>query len=190
MHKEDTPLRPIVSSIGSATYETSKELSRIFKPLMGRSTHHVRNNQDFIQSIQDITIEEEDCMMSFDVKSLFTSIPVQPTLNIIKKLLEEDTSLHQRTTMAVKHIHWLLEFCLTNTYFSFQGRLYEQKEGAAMGSPISPLWKIFLWRILRTGPLPHHHAPQKSGRGLLMMLSLSSRRIKNKPFESPQLNQQ
>ena len=94
VHKEDTPLRPIVSSIGSATYETAKELSRILKPLVGRSTHHVRNNQDFIQSIQDITIEEEDCMMSFDVKSLFTSIPIQPTLNIIKKLLEEDTSLH------------------------------------------------------------------------------------------------
>ena len=139
MHKEDTPLRSIVSSIGSATYEIAKELSRILKPLVGRSTHHVRNNQDFIQSIQDITREEEDCMMSFDVKSLFTSIPIQPTLNIIKKLLEEDTSLHQRTTMAVKHIHWLLEFCLTNTYFSFQGRLYEQKEGTAMGSPISPI---------------------------------------------------
>ena len=67
VHKEDTPLRPIVSSIGSATYETAKELSRILRPLVGKSTHHVRNNQDFIQSIQDITIEEEDCMMSFDV---------------------------------------------------------------------------------------------------------------------------
>ena len=29
VHKEDTPLRPIVSSIGSVTYETTKELSRI-----------------------------------------------------------------------------------------------------------------------------------------------------------------
>ena len=157
VHKEDTPLRPIVSSIGSATYETGKELSRILKPLVGRSTHHVRNNQEFIQSIQEITIEEEDCMMSFDVKSLFTSVPIQPTLNIIKKLLEEDTSLHQRTTMAVKHINWLLEFYLTNTYFSFQGRLYKQKEGAAMGSPISPIvanifMEDFENRALATSP--------------------------------------
>ena len=52
VHKEDTPLRPIVSSIGSVTYETAKELSRILKPLLGRSTHHVRNNQGFIQSIK------------------------------------------------------------------------------------------------------------------------------------------
>ena len=33
----------------------------------------------------------------------------------------------------------LLEFCLKNTYFSFQGQFYEQVEGAAMGSPVSPI---------------------------------------------------
>ena len=157
VHKEGIPLRPIVSSIGSATYETAKELSNILKPLVGRSIHHVKNNQEFIQSLQDITIDEEECMMSYDVKSLFTSIPIQPTLTIIKKLLEEDTSLHQRTSMAVKHITWLLEFCLTNTYFSFQGKLYEQKGGAAMGSPISPIaanifMEDFENRALATSP--------------------------------------
>ena len=157
VHKKDIPLRPIVSSIGSVTYETAKELSRILKPLVGRSTHHVRNNQDFIQRIQEVTVESEECMMSFDVKALLTSIPIQPTLNIIKKLLEEDTSLHQRTAMAVKHIYCLLEFCLTNTYFSFQGKLYEQKEGAAMGSPISPIvanifMEDFENRALATSP--------------------------------------
>ena len=135
--RQDTPLRPIVSSIGSVAYGTAKELSRILKPLVGRSTHHVRNNQDFIQSIEEVKVGTEECMMSYDVKALFTSIPIQHTLNIIKKLLEEDTSLQQRTSMAVKHIYCLLEFCLTNTYFSFQGKLYEQKEGPAMGSPIS-----------------------------------------------------
>ena len=139
VHKKDTPLRAIVSSIGSVAYGTAKELSRILKPLVGRSTHHVRNNQDFIQSIEEIEVGTEECMMLYDVKALFTSIPIQHTLNIIKKLLEEDTNLQQRTSMAVKHIYCLLEFCLTNTYFSFQGKLYEQKEGAAMGSPISPI---------------------------------------------------
>ena len=45
----------------------------------------------------------------------------------------------QKTSMTVKHILCLLEFYLKNTYFIFQGRFYEQIEGAAMGSPISPI---------------------------------------------------
>ena len=41
--------------------------------------------------------------------------------------------------MSVNHFISLLKFCLRGTYFTFQGRLYEQQEGAAMGSPISPI---------------------------------------------------
>ena len=41
--------------------------------------------------------------------------------------------------MTIKHICCLLEFCLKNTYFKFNGEFYEQKEGAAKGSPISPV---------------------------------------------------
>ena len=33
----------------------------------------------------------------------------------------------------------LLEFCLKNIYFSFQGQFYEQVKGVAMGSPVSPI---------------------------------------------------
>ena len=33
----------------------------------------------------------------------------------------------------------LLEFCLKNMHFSFQEQFYEQVEGAAMGSPVSPI---------------------------------------------------
>ena len=78
-------------------------------------------------------------MMSFDVEALFTSVPIEPAIAIIKKLLEEDKNLHQRTTMTVKHISCLLEFCLTTTYFTFWGKMFEQVKGAAMGSPISPI---------------------------------------------------
>ena len=41
--------------------------------------------------------------------------------------------------MSIPHITSLLELCLINTYFLFQGKYYEQVQGAVMGSPISPL---------------------------------------------------
>ena len=41
--------------------------------------------------------------------------------------------------MSIDHITSLLEYCLNSTYFVFQGQHYEQQEGAAMGSPLSPI---------------------------------------------------
>ena len=54
-------------------------------------------------------------------------------------MLANDKDLQQRTTMAIQHIISLLEFCLRSTCFVFQGQYYEQIEGAAMGSPLSPI---------------------------------------------------
>ena len=139
VHKEGITLRPIISSRGAATFESAKELARILKPLVGKSPHHVHNTQDFIQSIEDIKLQDHECMMSYDVHSLFTSIPIDPAITIIRKHLEQDKDLHQRTNMTVNHICCLLEFCLKNTYFQYKYRYYEQTEGAAMGSPISPI---------------------------------------------------
>ena len=132
VHKSGMPLRPIVSSIGSVTYETSKELSRILKPLVGRSPHHVQNNQEFLKQLEDIQMGPDDIIMSYDVKALFTSVPIKPALKIIQKLLEEDHTLPQRTTMTAKNITCLLEFCLTSTYLPSKRNFMNR-------------WKELLW---------------------------------------------
>ena len=59
IHKPDTPLRPIVSSIGAATYNTAKELTKILKPLVGMSAHHVQNTRDFVEQIKDVRLNRE-----------------------------------------------------------------------------------------------------------------------------------
>ena len=58
---------------------------------------------------------------------------------MVKQRFQQDTTLPERTSMSIKQITSLLEFCLTNTYFLFQGKYYEQVQGAAIGFPISPL---------------------------------------------------
>ena len=72
------------------------------------------------------------------MSALFTSVLVDPALNI-KDLLEKDHTLKERTVLVVNDIILLLEFFLENTYFSFQDQFYEQVEGEAMGSPVSPI---------------------------------------------------
>ena len=139
IHKTGTPLRPIVSSRGSITYGVAKELSHIIKPLVGQSPHHLKNTQHFILQLQGKRLQAGESITSFDVKALFTSVPVQPSIHIVQNRLQQDTTLPQRTSMSIPEIISLLEFCLTHTYFLFQGKYYEQVQGAAMGSPINPL---------------------------------------------------
>ena len=100
VHKQGTPLRPIVSSIGAVTYQTSKELSRILKPLVGKSPHHIHNNQDFLEHLKGIKLAPDEVMVSYDVKALFTSVPIKPALDVIEKLLKEDPGLQSRTSMS------------------------------------------------------------------------------------------
>ena len=139
IHKTGTPLRPIVSSRGSITYGVAKELSHIIKPLVGQSPHHLKNTQHFIQQLQGKRLEPGYIITSYDVKALFTSVPVQPSIQIVQQRLQQDNTLPQKTSMSIAQITSLLEFCLTHTYFLFQGKYYEQVQGAAMGSPISPI---------------------------------------------------
>ena len=115
------PLRPIVSSNGTVTYQTSKELARILKPMVGNSLHHVKNTQDFIDQIKGIQLNQDQCMMSYDVNALFTFVPTTKATNIIKRLLDQDQELQLRTSLSIENITSLLEFCLSGTYFSFQG---------------------------------------------------------------------
>ena len=70
---------------------------------------------------------------------LFTSVPVDPALGIIKDVLEKHPTLKERTIISVEDVALLLEFYLKNTYFSFQGQFYEWVEGVAMGSPVSAI---------------------------------------------------
>ena len=159
IHKPDTLLRPIVSSCGSVTYGVAKELAKILKPLVGKSPHHINSTQDFVEQAKHFKLEPGECLSSYDVSALFTSVPIDPALNIIKDLLDKDTTLKERTVKEVGDIILLLEFYLKNTYFSFQGQFYEQVEGAAMGSPVSPivanLYMEYLeQKALSTAPTP------------------------------------
>ena len=149
---------------------------------MGRCPYHVQETRDFIEHIKGIQLNPEECMMSYDVKALFTSAPIQPAINIIKKYLGEDRELHLRTSMTVNHITCLLEFCLKSTYFTFQGRYYGQMEGAGMGSSISPIvanlyMEGFEVKAINTSP----HL-LLCGKDMLMTHSKSSKQLTKETF--------
>ena len=112
-----------------------------------------------MEHLKGIQLGPDEVMLSYDVRALFISVPIQPALEVIEKLLKEDTGLQNRTSMSTKHIMDLLKFCLRSTYFTYRGKFYEQVEGDAMGSPISPIvanlyMESFELRALQSSPNP------------------------------------
>ena len=92
IHKASVPLRPIMSFINSPTYNLSKFLSRILSSLLV-NRYSVRNFKEFVDYVQNFTISESEILVSFDVVSLFTSVPMDKALNLVLELFASDESL-------------------------------------------------------------------------------------------------
>ena len=107
----------------------NKELTKILKPLVGKSQCHINSTHDFVEQVKHINLAHGECLSSYDVPALFTPVPVDPALKVIKDLLEKDPTLKERTVLLVEDSTLLLEFCLKNMYLSFQGQFYEQVKG-------------------------------------------------------------
>ncbi|CAH3133456.1 unnamed protein product [Pocillopora meandrina] len=76
-------------------------------------------------------------MVSFDVESLFTNVPIDAAIEAALQKLENDPGLADRITLTPAQIADLLTFVLRSKYFQYNGSIYERKDGAAMGSPVS-----------------------------------------------------
>ena len=72
-----------MSSINSPAYPLSKELARILSPLVGWTCYTVKNLTHFVNLLAEIEIEKEEKMVSFDVTSLFTKVPIQDALEVM-----------------------------------------------------------------------------------------------------------
>lgn len=93
---------------------------------MGKCKHHVRNSYDFVQVLDELNIEPEYIMVSFDVVPLFTKMPIMDTTKLL-------------ATMFPPDIITLFKHILMTTYFVYEGVYYEQTDVVAIGPLLSPV---------------------------------------------------
>ena len=135
-HKEGNPVRPIISSVGSVTYSLSKWLVELLNPLLGSiSESHIKNSTDLIDKLNKIPYHYNKFkLISFDVCSLFTKVPVNDLINFLSNELNIKP-LPFNTHKIIR----LIKLCTLNNKFVFNDVFYEQCFGMAMGGPLSPL---------------------------------------------------
>ena len=93
----------------------------------------IKNTQDFVKFIQNIDLQLTEVMVTFDIKSIFTTVSIQEAFELVHETLLADESLKERTTLSTDPVTLLLDLCLRTTYFIYKRGYYQQKDGAAMG---------------------------------------------------------
>ncbi|XP_067614295.1 uncharacterized protein [Eurosta solidaginis] len=137
IHKPGMPLRPICSAVGSPSHGLCKYIVNILKNVTANSVYNVKNTIDFKEKINNTPICDDETLVSFDVVSLFPSVPIQLALDVIREkwaIIKEHTKIPKQIFMEI------VTFCIQdNRYFKFNDKIYTQLKGLPMGSPTSPV---------------------------------------------------
>ena len=75
-------------------------------------------------------------MVSFDVESLFTNIPL---LESIELAVDYILTGNPNIRLSKDNLKELFLIATAQTHFLFQGNYYDQIDGVAMGSPLAPV---------------------------------------------------
>ena len=144
VHKEvvgdSPPFRPILSSIGTSSYNIAK----FFVPILKDYTVNEYTVKDSFAFAKDISLQDGSLYMtSFDVDSLFTNIPLDETIEIC--LTKIFTGKKKVKGLLKSHCRELLQQATKQSAFIFNNKWYTQIDGVAMGSPLGPtLANVFL----------------------------------------------
>ena len=143
-HKEGTPLRPILSMTGSSHHELGKWLASLLQPVLERfSSHCISDSFTFAKTMQNLDIDPNVFMCSFDVSSLFTNVPLEETIKICSEALYDQSN--SRPVIPKDVFVELMKSATSSVEFSFNNTMYKQTDGVAMGSPLGPaLANIFV----------------------------------------------
>lgn len=149
IHKEGNEMREIIAAMNSPTQRIAAWLLKEFSGMKNKlSPRVVKNSREFIEKIGGIDeIEEDELMISFDVKALYPSIPVQEAMVYLEDWLEQqDNGAAWR--YKVKQYIQLARLCMTERYFIFRGTYYRCTKGVSMGNPLSGfISEVFMAKI-------------------------------------------
>ena len=136
-HKTGNPLRPIISQIPTPTYQLAKKLNTLILPYIP-SDHCLESTDEFLSIVRNH--KPTGLLASLDVESLFTSVPVQETIDLILSSVYDHPTLPPLKTPKTI-LGKLLSACTMESPFRGpNGKLYRQIDGIAMGSPLGCLF--------------------------------------------------
>ena len=136
MYSEFLPFLLLVPDVHLCLEIVQQFLLRLNKEAK-EAEYSIRNSKQFIEKAKNIIVEEGETLISYDVKALYPSIPQEEVLDLINQKLTNDNELKDRTPITGPNIMRLMKVCVNNTFFMFNGKLYKQIDGLAIGRSTS-----------------------------------------------------
>ena len=138
MHKSTSspvpPLRSIVSSIDAYNYKLAKYLCNLLLHHLP-DTYTISDSFSFVNELKSVDMSNK-FMVSFDVVSLFTNIPLKESIDLAESYIaERNTNLKLSKTDLMK----LFSIATSQTHFLFHGKVYDQIDSVAIGSQLTPM---------------------------------------------------
>ena len=133
---DELPHRPIISNVNTAIHQLAHYLAKLLSAL-SRSEFTVESINTFANIIKQKSIPSGYKLVSFDVKSLFTNVPLDRIIEITLKRIYEKQE--KTTDIGRKEMKDLLLLCKKNVPFTFENDMYQHIDGVAMGSPLGPV---------------------------------------------------
>lgn len=144
-HKPQLTMRPVVNSRNAPNRKVNKFLHKFLKQhITLNNQFNVSNSKHLLKTLAKVHTNSKTQLLSLDISNLYTNIPVDETIEIIRTKLMEI----QLDTSLINQIIYLLNTSLKQNYFKFNNKFYLQNRGLAMGDPLSGfLTEIFLQSI-------------------------------------------
>ena len=121
-------------SIGTFSYNLTCFLCNLLSPLVPND-YSCKATFPFVSQIKNANLSKK-CLVSYDVTSLFTNIPLQETIDIaINLIFNHNPNLN----ITKKELKKLFLFATSQAHFIFNSKFYNQIDGEAMGSPLAPV---------------------------------------------------
>ena len=122
-----------MSGVGTLLHGISGILAKALSSKVGTiSGKKLKHSGDLLNKIRNVSVRNKQ-LASFDVTSLFTNVPTEKALDVLRGVLSNNDSL----PIPMHDFISLVELCVSNCFFTFNDVYYRQKSGMAMGSPLS-----------------------------------------------------
>jgi len=134
VHKENTPIRPVISMINTPSYNLGKWLQKFIKPIsLGK--FGVKDSFEVVEKLKDLVLHDNSTIVSFDVKNFFPSVPIKKAIVMITDEVFNNQQL--KPNCSKEFFKEMLLATNIGCLVKFGDHIWKQVDGVSVGSPLS-----------------------------------------------------